>query len=545
MGAKCWNTVGSYRCICKTGYIGNGTYCYKGQCTDEAFCGKNEQCISPTGFDCECKKGFFRTSVDGVCEDTDECGSNMHSCPQTSLCTNKPGTYECECKEGYTGRACSDIDECSTKTHQCANNQTCENTIGSYECKCNEGLYKGLTGRCADVDECSTKSHNCPQKSMCVNKIGIFECDCITGYKGQLCDDINECSAKTHQCNEKQTCTNNDGSYICTCKEGFNELSDDFCVDIDECSANTYTCPLKSVCVNKYGHYGCDCIKGYEGKNCSDIDECSAKTHQCNEKQNCENNEGSYSCNCKTGYDQVSDDSCSDINECSSNSHDCQLGFICKNTVGSFWCHDHRKKENVLVLNTYKSKKAVLISGEGQSQPKFEYGSETSVYSSCSMTYRNIFYVFGGTDTFKRQVSKLSGNRLERIGDLDFDLHAGACANVNNEYIYLCFSSPDHDELRQCRYSSGVEKTFRKTAKSVDRHESITIAASKSKYKSSYPRGLSFLEHILAVGNFADHARAELLDTRSGTWLSVASYPYVTGLYLLVCFRNLLRTQPA
>ena len=223
------------------------------------------------------------------------------------------------------------------------------------------------------------------------------------------------------------------------------------------------------------------CVKPIDSNTCNDIDECSSNTHQCNAKQKCENNDGSYSCSCRTGYDRASDGSCSDINECFSADHGCQIGFTCKNTAGSFWCHDHRKKKNVLVLSTFKSKKAVLISGENLSQPKFKYGSQTSVFQSCSLTYRNYLYVFGGGGSFKQQASKLSGNKLERIVDLEFEFHRGSCANVNHEFIYLCFSWPSDDEVRQCRFSSGVKETFHKTTKSVDRHGAISIAASMSK----------------------------------------------------------------
>ena len=43
--------------------------------------------------------------------DVDECASNNGSC--THICTNKPGNYECSCKNGYTlnsdGKTCSGI----------------------------------------------------------------------------------------------------------------------------------------------------------------------------------------------------------------------------------------------------------------------------------------------------------------------------------------------------------------------------------------------------------------------------------------------------
>ena len=230
---------------------------------------------------------------------------------------------------------------------------------------------------------------------------------------------------------------------------------------------------MKSSCVNRPGSYDCDCFKGYEGNTCSDIDECLTKSHQCSEKEDCSNNDGSYNCECKKGYDQVLD-GCEDIDECSSKSHDCQTGFICKNSIGSFWCDDMREM-NVLVLNTFMSEKAVLISGESYTEPTFHFGHQTSVHGSCSLTFRNSLYVFGGID--EKQVSQLNGNRLERIGNLDFEFYHGACANLKDKYFYLCFSN---DELRQCRFSLGATKEFHKFTKSSDRHGEISIAASTS-----------------------------------------------------------------
>ena len=37
--------------------------------------------------------------------DIDECSTDSHSCddPQRAICTNNVGSFECQCKPGYTG----------------------------------------------------------------------------------------------------------------------------------------------------------------------------------------------------------------------------------------------------------------------------------------------------------------------------------------------------------------------------------------------------------------------------------------------------------
>ena len=50
----------------------------------------------------------------------------------------------------------------------------------------------------------------------------------------------------------------------------------------------------------------------------------------------------------------------------------------------------------------------------------FEYGTDTTPHKSCSLTFQNKAYVFGG---FKngQQISRLNGCSLERIGELSFE----------------------------------------------------------------------------------------------------------------------------
>ena len=40
--ANCTNQIGSYKCNCKNGYVGDGKFCSVGQCTAEKFCSDNE-----------------------------------------------------------------------------------------------------------------------------------------------------------------------------------------------------------------------------------------------------------------------------------------------------------------------------------------------------------------------------------------------------------------------------------------------------------------------------------------------------------------------
>ena len=206
----------------------------------------------------------------------------------------------------------------------------------------------------------------------------------------------------------------------------------------------------------------------------------------------CNNTIGSYTCKCGDGFVAVAggQGTCNDIDECADQNSAtvCQKQFNCVNTDGSFWCKDTRDKKSVLALSTYYSNKAVFISGISYTQLSFNYGSNTSVSYSCSLAFQNEFYVFGGTGTYRKQASQLKGNRLERIGTLNFEFFRGACANLDNQKIYLCFSwtTNVYNELRQCRYSLGPKKEFYEVSKSAERHGQITIAASPSEFQFFY-----------------------------------------------------------
>ena len=122
LGASCVNTLGSYKCVCGSGY----------------------------------------QEVDGVCEDIDECLSNgrvnRFVCGVDSECQNYPGSYRCVCKPGFKhrGRSCVDINECVEIPNICSHE--CVNLWGSYRCHCRQGYSLAQDSRtCEDIDECEAR----------------------------------------------------------------------------------------------------------------------------------------------------------------------------------------------------------------------------------------------------------------------------------------------------------------------------------------------------------------------------------------------------
>ena len=85
----------------------------------------------------------------------------------------------------------------------------------------------------------------------------------------------------------------------------------------------------------------------------------------------------------------------------------------------------------------------------------FERDSDTEVYRSCSINWKNRLHIFGGSSE-KRQISRLNGYKLKRIGSLTFDHYIGACSVMANKFIFLCFGTDN----KQCRRSTGPLFTF-------------------------------------------------------------------------------------
>ena len=126
----------------------------------------------------------------------------------------------------------------------------------------------------------------------------------------------------------------------------------------------------------------------------------------------------------------------------------------------------------------------MLISTGGQQEELacFEPDSTSEALDSCSVNWKNQFYIFGGW-TKRRQISRISGYKLERLDDLPFDHYVGACSVIGDQFVFLCF---DLYDANQCRRSTGPLEHFSVITPSTHRHRYAHTSNSDSKFLFSH-----------------------------------------------------------
>ncbi|XP_009325747.1 PREDICTED: signal peptide, CUB and EGF-like domain-containing protein 3 [Pygoscelis adeliae] len=298
--AICQNTPKSYKCICKSGYTGDGKHCKD---VDE-------------------------------CEREDNAGC-VHEC------VNIPGNYRCTCYDGFRlahdGHNCLDLDECSEGNGGCQ--QTCVNMMGSYECFCREGFFLSdnqhtCIQRPEEGMNCMNKNHGCAHICRETPKGGIA-CECRPGF--ELTKNQRDCKRKENYGNGgcQHTCDDTDQGPKCGCHVKF-LLHSDGVTCIETCAVNNGGCDSK--CHDAATGVHCSCPMGFmlqpDRKTCKGIGECRLNNGGCDHI--CRNTVGSFESAAKKGYKLlINERNCQDIDECS---FDRTCDHLCINTPGSFQC---------------------------------------------------------------------------------------------------------------------------------------------------------------------------------------------------------------
>ena len=136
----------------------------------------------------------------------------------------------------------------------------------------------------------------------------------------------------------------------------------------------------------------------------------------------------------------------------------------------------------VLAINTFNGNEHVIINPLGSYEvKKFDFGKDTEVYRSCSLQWKNQYYVFGGQKQ-DHQVSVVVDNRLELKGTLDFKFNGGGCTVLNQHIVVLCFGDHKNDR-RGCRQSKNPIGPFTRMPQSNYDHRATRIASFDGKNK--------------------------------------------------------------
>ncbi|XP_038067191.1 protein disulfide isomerase Creld2-like [Patiria miniata] len=152
--------------VCKNGFfteMSNETHTVCTACDDScaATCTKG----GPTG--CKKCKGGYNMVEEKGCQDIDECNQEKPPCQSSEFCQNSPGSYKCvecnmacdqcigegpdscvKCKTGFQmiDTTCKDIDECETDETCKKEHMFCKNVPGSFLCECEEGYLQSADG---------------------------------------------------------------------------------------------------------------------------------------------------------------------------------------------------------------------------------------------------------------------------------------------------------------------------------------------------------------------------------------------------------------
>ncbi|CAP29096.2 Protein CBR-NID-1 [Caenorhabditis briggsae] len=318
------STGATFRCVCQSGYTGDGKYCMQSQLAISALspagqypsfpqlqsqpsvqsiascdpnCGADAQCVYDEHnkqYRCECYTEFVGDGFNCVplakpnmvpaepktCVESSDCHSNGHCV----IDENGAGEYICKCLPGFRGDGflnCRGADQCNpSNPNACHQNAHCayDEVLTAHACKCVDG-FKGDGVNCvpyAPATNCNLEPRICHANAQCVmhHTTGAYECICKPGSSGdgyKSCDVMD--TPRCTNCSVHAYCAQNQmtGAYQCKCNAGYNG-NGYVCVSMSSCLDDRSLCDSNADCVpGEGGHYVCNCHYGYhgDGKTCS------------------------------------------------------------------------------------------------------------------------------------------------------------------------------------------------------------------------------------------------------------------------------------
>ncbi|XP_028413932.1 fibrillin-1-like [Dendronephthya gigantea] len=294
----CNNTIGSFKCECNSGYLGDGLSCAEVKSYVGNLSIKNLQ---------------YRSIYNNVqSHEYMELRDNFTNAIKELYKNTSYGSFLIDViiKRIYNGSIRVDyeviFDSSATNITAQSLNTELESLVNDANGTIGNGfvLQQVNNGRLIvveDKDECKMEKP-CDVNAVCNNTDGSFVCSCNSGYSGSgfTCTDKDECAVKD-SCDEYALCNNTVGSFICACKSGFSRDGSN-CTDNDECYTDK-PCDVNAVCNNTVGSFACVCNSGFsgDGLNCTDMDECIIQD-PCDVNAMCNNTVGSFKCECNSGF---------------------------------------------------------------------------------------------------------------------------------------------------------------------------------------------------------------------------------------------------
>ncbi|KAI3363049.1 hypothetical protein L3Q82_011712, partial [Scortum barcoo] len=143
--------------------------------------------------------------ISGGQPEENPCFTGRHGCDTNAVCRPGEGTqFTCQCAAGFNGngRTCYDIDECRENPQICGSHAICNNQPGTFRCECQDGYQFGGDGQtCIEVnrpvDPCEQGTHDCdiPERAQCSYTRGLsYICSCLPGFigDGRTCQGMGE-----------------------------------------------------------------------------------------------------------------------------------------------------------------------------------------------------------------------------------------------------------------------------------------------------------------------------------------------------------------